>query len=78
MFPEASEFFSPLVFALSVVAIIYTSLVALAQDDLKTYCLFICRPHGFCNDWYFHLNSRSEGAIFQMLSHIVSGLCFYA
>ena len=44
MFPEASEFFSPLVFALSVVAIIYTSLVALAQDDLKNLLLIHLSP----------------------------------
>ena len=79
MFPEASEFFSPLVFALSVVAIIYTSLVALAQDDLKKLIAYSSVAHmGFVTIGIFTLNSQGlEGAIFQMLSHgIVSGALF--
>ena len=42
MLPEATEFFIPLIMTLSIVAIIYTSLVALAQTDIKTNCIFIC------------------------------------
>ena len=79
MFPEASEFFSPLVFALSVVAIIYTSLVALAQEDLKKLIAYSSVAHmGFVTIGIFTLNSQGlEGAIFQMLSHgIVSGALF--
>ncbi|MDC3079842.1 NADH-quinone oxidoreductase subunit M [Rhodospirillaceae bacterium] len=79
MFPEASAFFSPLVFALSVVAIIYTSLVALAQDDLKKLIAYSSVAHmGFVTIGIFTLNSQGlEGAIFQMLSHgIVSGALF--
>ena len=79
MFPEASEFFSPLVFTLSVVAIIYTSLVALAQDDLKKLIAYSSVAHmGFVTIGIFTLNSQGlEGAIFQMLSHgIVSGALF--
>ena len=79
MFPEASDFFSPLVFALSVVAIIYTSLVALAQDDLKKLIAYSSVAHmGFVTIGIFTLNSQGlEGAIFQMLSHgIVSGALF--
>ncbi|MEC7806235.1 MAG: NADH-quinone oxidoreductase subunit M [Pseudomonadota bacterium] len=79
MFPEASEFFSPLVFLLSVIAIIYTSLVALAQDDLKKLIAYSSVAHmGFVTIGIFTLNSQGlEGAIFQMLSHgIVSGALF--
>ena len=79
MFPEASEFFSPLVFALSVIAIIYTSLVVLAQDDLKKLIAYSSVAHmGFVTIGIFTLNSQGlEGAIFQMLSHgIVSGALF--
>ena len=79
MFPEASEFFSPLVFSLSVIAIIYTSLVALAQDDLKKLIAYSSVAHmGFVTIGIFTLNSQGlEGAIFQMLSHgIVSGALF--
>ena len=61
MFPEASDFFSPLVFALSVVAIIYTSLVALAQDDLKKLIAYSSVAHmGFVTIGIFTLNSRSR------------------
>ena len=72
MFPEASEFFSPLVFTLSVVAFIYTSLVALAQDDLKKLIAYSSVAHmGFVTIGIFTLNSQGlEGAIFQMLSPV--------
>ena len=49
LFPFASDYFTPLIFTLSVIAIIYTSLVALVQDDMKKVnsILFSC-AHGFC------------------------------
>ena len=49
IFPDASQYFQPLIFGLSCVAVIYTSLVAFAQTDIKTYCLFISSPYGICN-----------------------------
>ena len=64
---------------MSVVAIIYTSLVALAQDDLKKLIAYSSVAHmGFVTIGIFTLNSQGlEGAIFQMLSHgIVSGALF--
>ena len=79
LFRPLQRFFSPLVFTLSVVAIIYTSLVALAQDDLKKLIAYSSVAHmGFVTIGIFTLNSQGlEGAIFQMLSHgIVSGALF--
>ncbi len=79
MFPEASEMFAPLVFALSVVAIIYTSLVALAQEDMKKLIAYSSVAHmGFVTIGIFTRTQQGiEGAIFQMLSHgIVSGALF--
>ena len=79
MLPEASADFAPLIFALSVVAIIYTSLVALAQEDMKKLIAYSSVAHmGFVTIGIFTLNSRaSQGAIFQMLSHgVVSGALF--
>ena len=49
MFPIASEYFTPLIYTLSIIAIIYTSLVALMQDDMKIDCLLISCTHGLCN-----------------------------
>ena len=50
LFPVASEYFVPFIFVISLIAIIYTSLVALMQDDMKkTNCVLICSSHGFCN-----------------------------
>ncbi len=79
MFPDASEFFQPLVFALSVVAIIYTSLVALMQEDIKKLIAYSSVAHmGFVTMGIFTLNRQGiDGAIFQMISHgIVSGALF--
>ena len=79
MFPEASVFFAPLVFSLSVIAIIYTSLVALAQEDMKKLIAYSSVAHmGFVTIGMFTLNQQGiEGSIFQMLSHgIVSGALF--
>ena len=79
MFPIASEMFAPLVFVLSVVAIIYTSLVALAQEDMKKLIAYSSVAHmGFVTMGIFTLNHQGvEGGIFQMLSHgVVSGALF--
>ncbi len=79
MMPIASDFFAPLVFALSVVAIIYTSLVALAQEDMKKLIAYSSVAHmGIVTIGIFVVNQQGiEGAIFQMLSHgIVSAALF--
>jgi len=79
MFPSATEMFAPLVFALSVIAIIYTSLVALAQEDMKKLIAYSSVAHmGFVTMGIFTLNHQGiEGGIFQMLSHgVVSGALF--
>jgi NADH-quinone oxidoreductase subunit M len=79
MFPLASEQLAPLVFALSVVAIIYTSLVAFAQEDIKKLIAYSSVAHmGFVTMGIFTLNVQGvQGGIFQMLSHgIVSGALF--
>ncbi|MCH2395146.1 MULTISPECIES: NADH-quinone oxidoreductase subunit M [Oceanibaculum] len=79
MMPEASEFFAPLVFALSIVAVIYTSLVALAQEDMKKLIAYSSVAHmGFVTIGIFTATMQGlQGAIFQMLSHgIVSGALF--
>ena len=55
LFPAASEYFVPLVFILSLIAIIYTSLVALMQEDMKKLnCIFLYRTYGVCNNGYFY------------------------
>jgi NADH-quinone oxidoreductase subunit M len=79
MFPEASQYFAPLVFALSVVAIIYTSLVALAQDDMKKLIAYSSVAHmGFVTIGIFTMTRQGiDGALFQMISHgLVSGALF--
>ncbi|KAA3449134.1 NADH-quinone oxidoreductase subunit M [Mesorhizobium sp. SARCC-RB16n] len=79
MFPMASEMFAPLVFTLSVVAIIYTSLVALMQEDMKKLIAYSSVAHmGFVTMGIFAMNQEGvQGAIFQMLSHgLVSGALF--
>ncbi len=79
MFPLASADFAPLVFALSVIAIIYTSLVALAQEDMKKLIAYSSVAHmGYVTMGIFTANVYGiEGAIFQMLSHgLVSGALF--
>jgi len=79
MFPEATEFFVPLVFALSVVAVIYTSLVALAQEDMKKLIAYSSVAHmGIVTIGIFAMNQPAiEGAIVQMLSHgVVSAALF--
>jgi NADH-quinone oxidoreductase subunit M len=79
MFPSATEYFAPFVFVLSVIAIIYTSLVALAQEDMKKLIAYSSVAHmGFVTMGIFSLTHQGvEGGIFQMLSHgVVSGALF--
>ncbi|MEE9588138.1 MAG: NADH-quinone oxidoreductase subunit M [Hyphomicrobiaceae bacterium] len=79
MFPVASDLFTPFVFVLSIVAIIYTSLVALAQDDMKKLIAYSSVAHmGFVTMGMFTLTTQGvQGGIFQMLSHgLVSGALF--
>ena len=79
MFASASVTFAPLVFALSIIAIIYTSLVALAQEDMKKLIAYSSVAHmGFVTMGIFTLTHQGiEGGIFQMLSHgVVSGALF--
>ena len=79
MFPLASDYFQPFVFTLSVVAIIYTSLVALMQTDIKKLIAYSSVAHmGYVTMGIFAANVQGvQGAIFQMLSHgIVSGALF--
>src|ERR1700749_2786329 len=79
MFPAASEMFAPLVFTMSIVAIIYTSLVALAQEDMKKLIAYSSVVHmGFVTMGIFTVTHQGvEGGIFQMLSHgVVSGALF--
>jgi NADH-quinone oxidoreductase subunit M len=79
MFPNASELFQPLVFALSVIAIVYTSLVAFRQTDIKKLIAYSSVAHmGFVTMGIFSGNVQGEqGALFQMLSHgVISGALF--
>ena len=79
MLPYASEFFTPVIYTLSVVAIIYTSLVALAQVDMKKLIAYSSVAHmGFVTIGIFTINFQGvQGAVFQMLSHgVVSGALF--
>jgi NADH-quinone oxidoreductase subunit M len=79
MFPDASLYFQPLVFTLSVVAIIYTSLVALMQEDIKKLIAYSSVAHmGYVTMGIFAMNAEGiQGGIFQMLSHgLVSGALF--
>jgi NADH-quinone oxidoreductase subunit M len=79
MFPDASHFFTPLVFALSVVAIVYASLVAFRQVDIKKLIAYSSVAHmGFVTMGIFAGNEIGiQGAVFQMLSHgVISGALF--
>ncbi|MBL8908977.1 MAG: NADH-quinone oxidoreductase subunit M, partial [Rhizobiales bacterium] len=79
MFPNASDLFAPLVFALSIVAIIYTSLVALVQEDMKKLIAYSSVAHmGFVTMGIFTFTRQGiDGALFQMISHgLVSGALF--
>ena len=77
--PEATAVFTPLVFGLSIIAVIYTSLVALAQQDMKKLIAYSSVAHmGFVTAGIFTLTAQGvEGAIFQMISHgVVSAALF--
>ncbi|HXX52309.1 MAG TPA: NADH-quinone oxidoreductase subunit M [Xanthobacteraceae bacterium] len=79
MFPEASAHLAPLIYALSVVAIVYTSLVALVQEDVKKLIAYSSVAHmGFVTMGIFAVTAQGvAGGIFQMISHgIVSAALF--
>ena len=79
MFPDASLYFAPLVYAMSIIAIIYTSLVALVQEDIKKLIAYSSVAHmGFVTMGIFAGNTQGvEGAVYQMVSHgLVSGALF--
>ena len=79
MFPIASEYFVPLIYTLSIIAIIYTSLVALMQEDMKKLIAYSSVAHmGFVTLGIFTFTKQGvEGSIFQMLSHgLISAALF--
>ena len=79
MFPDASHYFQPLVYTLSIIAIVYTSLVALVQEDMKKLIAYSSVAHmGFVTMGIFSFTRQGiDGAIFQMISHgLVSGALF--
>jgi NADH-quinone oxidoreductase subunit M len=79
MFPDASHHFAWLVFALSLIAVVYTSLVALVQSDMKKLIAYSSVAHmAFVTIGLFCFNQQGlEGSIFTMLSHgVVSGALF--
>ncbi|MBV9636762.1 MAG: NADH-quinone oxidoreductase subunit M, partial [Methylobacteriaceae bacterium] len=79
MFPEASAYFAPLIYALSIIAIIYTALVALVQEDMKKLIAYSSVAHmGFVTMGIFTMTPQGvQGAIFQMVSHgLVSAALF--
>ncbi|WP_342362588.1 NADH-quinone oxidoreductase subunit M [Terrarubrum flagellatum] len=79
MFPDASVYFAPLVYALSIIAIIYASLVAMMQEDVKKLIAYSSVAHmGFVTMGLFTMNPQGvQGAMFQMVSHgLVSGALF--
>ncbi len=79
LFPVASDYFAPLIFTLSIVAIIYTSLVALMQDDMKKLIAYSSVAHmGFVTIGIFSLTKQGlEGSIIQMISHgLISAALF--
>tara|TARA_Y100000590_G_C15677748_1_gene998640 strand:+ start:489 stop:1985 length:1497 start_codon:yes stop_codon:yes gene_type:complete len=79
LFPIASDYFTPLIFVLSIIAIIYTSLVALMQDDMKKLIAYSSVAHmGFVTIGIFSLTKQGlEGSIIQMISHgLISAALF--
>ncbi len=79
MFPDASVYFTPLIYTLSIIAIIYTSLVALAQENMKKLIAYSSVAHmGFVTMGIFAANTQGvQGAVYQMISHgLVSGALF--
>ena len=79
LFPLASDFFTPLIYSLSIIAIIYTSLVALMQDDMKKLIAYSSVAHmGYVTLGIFTFTKQGiEGSIFQMISHgLISAALF--
>jgi len=79
LFPIASEYFVPLIYTLSLIAIVYTSLVALMQEDMKKLIAYSSVAHmGFVTLGIFTMTQQGiEGSIFQMISHgLVSAALF--
>ena len=79
LFPVASDYFTSLIFTLSIIAIIYTSLVALMQDDMKKLIAYSSVAHmGFVTIGIFSLTKQGlEGSIIQMISHgLISAALF--
>ncbi len=79
LFPVASDYFTPMIFGLSIVAIIYTSLVALMQDDMKKLIAYSSVAHmGFVTLGIFSITKQGlEGSIIQMISHgLISAALF--
>ena len=79
LFPVASEYFIPLIYTLSLIAIVYTSLVALMQEDMKKLIAYSSVAHmGFVTLGIFTMTKQGiEGSIFQMISHgLVSAALF--
>tara|TARA_Y100000816_G_scaffold129973_1_gene91674 strand:- start:2639 stop:4126 length:1488 start_codon:yes stop_codon:yes gene_type:complete len=79
MFPLASEYFTPLIFILSIIAIIYTSLVALMQEDMKKLIAYSSVAHmGYVTLGIFTFTKQGiEGSVFQMISHgLISAALF--
>jgi NADH-quinone oxidoreductase subunit M len=79
MLPDASHYFADFVFVLSVIAVVYTSLVALVQEDMKKLIAYSSVAHmGFVTLGIFSFTQQGvDGAVFQMISHgVVSGALF--
>jgi len=79
LFPIASEFFTPLIYTLSIIAIIFTSLIALMQEDMKKLIAYSSVAHmGFVTLGIFTIQQQGiEGSIIQMISHgLVSAALF--
>ena len=79
MLPDASHYYAPLMYGLSIIAVIYTSLVALVQHDMKKLIAYSSVAHmGFVTIGIFAFNMQGiEGALIQMISHgLVSGALF--
>ena len=79
MFPEASQFFAPLVYTLSLIAVVYTSLVAFVQEDIKKLIAYSSIAHmSFVTMGIFTFNTHGlQGAMAQMISHgLISSALF--
>ena len=79
LFPDASEIFTPLIYILSVIAIVFTSLIALMQEDMKKLIAYSSVAHmGFVTLGIFTIQQQGiEGSIIQMISHgLVSAALF--